>query len=85
MLAYYMIYYVYIAFACISKIFPTLIININNYFCHDIIIYNLDPLIDVLILQIPIWKSSLEYYLPEYIYIQNVEKEWNWQVDSQGI
>ena len=54
MLACYMAHHAYIAFARMPKSFLTLTINGNNCFCCDIIIYNFDPLIDVLILQIPI-------------------------------
>ena len=54
MLAYCMAYYAHIAYARVSKLFSILTINGNNCFCCNIIVYNLDPLIDVLILQIPI-------------------------------
>lgn len=40
-----------------------LILNDNNHFCHNIIIYNFDIFIDIVILQIPIKKLSLSSYL----------------------
>ena len=85
MLACYMAHYVHIAYAHMPKPFSTLIINSMNGFCYNTIIYNPDSHIDILILQILIWKPSLQYFLPEYICVQDIEKEWNWQVNSQSI
>ena len=52
MVAYYVAHLMHIACACMSKPFPTLTINDNNYLYCNIIIYKLDILIDVVILKI---------------------------------
>ena len=52
MLARNVAHYTQIACTGVLKLFPILTKNGNNGFCRNIIIYNLDPLIDILILQI---------------------------------
>ena len=47
-------YHMHIVYTCVPKLFPTLTINGNNCFCCNIIVYNLDHVINVLILQTPI-------------------------------
>lgn len=45
-------YYIYIAYIYAPKPLPTLIINGTNCFYYDIDVYNFNPLINVVILQV---------------------------------
>lgn len=56
-------YDAYIAYAYVPKSLSRLIVNDNNCFFYDnIIVYNLHPFIDTVILQFPIRKLSMLFF-----------------------